>query len=63
MVRGLEDSRTPDGGSALGGSTAEDGGFMIVLAVAVVVPVGVVRLCEGERLASSEEESSPRLLR
>jgi hypothetical protein len=63
MAKGLEDSRTPDGGSVLGGSTAEDGRFMIVLPVAVVVPVGVLRLCAGEPLGSSEEESSPRLLR
>jgi hypothetical protein len=62
-ARGLEDSRTPDGDSVLGGSTAKDGGFMMVLPVAVVVRGGVVGLCAGERLASSEEESSPRLLR
>jgi hypothetical protein len=63
MARGLEDSRTPDDDSVLGGSTAEHGGFMIVLPVAVVVRGGVVGLCAGERLASEEEESSPRLLR
>ena len=55
VSRGLKDSGAPDDSPVLGGSTEEDGGFL--------EPESVVGLCSGEGLASSEEESSPRLRR